>query len=152
MCVLCVCLSVCVCVCVRIHACLHACACVCIWVLICTYVHTYLCRYTDSYQHTHMQTHTPRIHHAQRRESDLEPFWEAYQNAVKAGAIKSRDRAPDMHRWLSFCVVPSCSPLSLDCAPASCGPTRPDCSILYNNQLTGELPSSWGNLSVVTFM
>ena len=53
--------------------------------------------------HTKTRTckHTPCIHHAQRRESDLEPFWEAYQNAVKAGAIKSRDMAPDMHRWLS---------------------------------------------------
>ena len=79
--------------------------------------------------HTKTRTckHTPCIHHAQRRESDLEPFWEAYQNAVKAGAIKSRDMAPDMHRWLSRNVQalppPGDPPLPLP-LPASPTPER----------------------------
>ena len=79
--------------------------------------------------HTKTRTckHTPCIHHAQRRESDLEPFWEAYQNAVKAGAIKSRDMAPDMHRWLSRNVqaLPPPGDPPLHCFPAA---WLPSCS------------------------
>ena len=63
------------------------------------FVHT--CAFIQIHTKTRTYKHTPCIHHAQRRESDLEPFWEAYQNAVKAGAIESRDMAPHMHRWLS---------------------------------------------------